>query len=861
MQKKLLVFVIAFMGCLSTFAQLADSTNFSIYYDTPKEYEIGGIQISGIKYLDTETLLQLSGLEVGETVMVPGEKVTAAIKKYWKQGLFSDVKITATKIVKGKIYLDIFLQERPRLSTVNFTGVSKGEREDIEEKVLLLKGSQVTDNSVNTAKRIIQSMMREKGFLNTEVTIVQRDDPEMKNYLILDINVDKKEKVKIQNIYFEGNKALETGVLERAMKKTKAKKLKNFFSTKKFLEDKYKEDKVHLIEKYNEKGYRDAVIVSDTVVPNLEHSNRVDIKIKIQEGKKYFFRDIRWIGNTVYTSEQLSNVLGIKAGDVFDQKLLEDRLRVDDDAIANQYMNNGYLFFNVSPVEVNVQSDSIDFEMRVFEGRQATISKVIIKGNDKTNEHVARREIRTRPGMLFSREDIIRSVRELAQLQHFNPEKIVPTPVPHPEEGTVDIEYSLEEQSNSKVELSGGWGAGMFVGSLGLTFNNFSLRRLFSNDGWGGSILPSGDGQTLSVRAQTNGSYYQNYNFSFVEPWLGGKKPNSFSFNIYYSKQTSGDSNYSYYSNPYGSYGGGYNSGYGGYNGSQYDYEITKSMQVFGTSIGLGHRLKWPDDYFTLYHEISYQRYVLNNWPYFLMADGVSNNLSFKNILSRNSVDNPLYPRRGSNFKLLLELTLPYSVFSDKDWSDKDMKDSEKYKWIEYYKTEFSGDIYTTLSKNNKLVLRTKFEYGFLGYYNEDLRSPFGTYQVGGDGMSGYNYYGSSVIGLRGYANNSLTPYNPEGNRSAYIYNKYLMELRYPLTLSQSATIYGLAFVEAGNSWYDSSTYDPFNLKRSAGAGIRIFLPMIGQIGFDWGYGFDTANTGRASDSGSQFHFVFGQSF
>ncbi|QZT38507.1 outer membrane protein assembly factor BamA [Halosquirtibacter xylanolyticus] len=857
MRKKLLVFVIAFLGCLSTFAQLSDSTNFSIYYDTPKEYEIGGLQISGIKYLDTETLLQLSGLEVGETIMVPGEKVTNAIKKYWKQGLFSDVKITATKIVRGKIYFDIFLQERPRLSKVNFTGVSKGEREDIEEKVLLLKGSQVTDNSVNTAKRIIQSMMREKGFLNTEVAIIQRDDPDMKNYLILDIRVDKKEKVKIQDIFIEGNEALTDGVLERAMKKTKARKLKNFFSSKKFLEDKYKEDKINLINKYNEKGYRDAVIVSDTVVPNLEHSNRVDIKIEVEEGQKYFFRNIRWIGNTVYTSEQLANVLGIKTGDIFDQKLLEDRLRVEDDAVANQYMNNGYLFFNVTPVEVNVENDSIDFEMRIFEGRQATISKVIIKGNDKTNEHVARREIRTRPGMLFSREDIIRSVRELAQLQHFNPEKIVPTPIPHAEEGTVDIEYSLEEQSNSKVELSGGWGAGMFVGSLGLTFNNFSLRRLFSNDGWGGSILPSGDGQTLSVRAQTNGSYYQNYNFSFVEPWLGGKKPNSFSFNIYYSKQTSGDSNYNYYSG-YNSYNSGYGNGYGG---NPTDYEITSKMQVFGASIGLGHRLKWPDDFFTLYHEISYQRYSLDNWNGFLMQDGVSNNLTFKTLLRRSSVDSPLYPRSGSDFKLMFEFTLPYSLFSNKDWSDPNMKDSEKYKWIEYYKTEFSGDIYTPLSKNRKLVLRTKFEYGFLGYYNENLRSPFETYQVGGDGMSGYSYYGSSVIGMRGYRNNSLTPVTPENGRAAYIYNKYMMELRYPLTLSPSATIYGLAFAEAGNAWYDTTTYDPFNLKRSVGAGIRIFLPMIGQIGFDWGYGFDIPNTQRASDGGSQYHFVFGQTF
>lgn len=846
MYKKLIILFLAIFGNLNLFSQVvADSTNFSVYYDTPKKYSLAGIRVSGIRFLDTEVLKNLSGLTIGEEITLPGDQITSALKKYWRQGLFSDVKITATKIVGKKIWLDVFLQERPRLSQKNYHGVSKSEKEDIEKKVMLLVGGQVTDNLINTAKRQILGVFQAKGFYNTTVDIVQKDDTAKENQVILDINVNKKEKVKISKIVFIGVKSMKTSVAEKAMKKTKAKKLRNFFSSKKFLEDKYEEDKANLIKKYNEKGYRDALIEADSIIRDTV-KNTVKLKYWINEGKKYYFRNIRWVGNTVFTDVQLNRVLGIKKGDIFDQKLLDKRLTEDDDAVSNEYLNSGYLFFNLNPVEVNVENDSIDFEMRMVEGTQATINNIGIEGNTKTNEHVARRELYTRPGQLFSKENIIRSVRELSQMGHFNPETIKPDVAPHPEDGTVDINYELEERANDQIELSGGWGAGMFVGTLGLKFSNFSVRNITNFKAW--KPLPTGDGQSLALRAQTNGSYYQSYSFSFTEPWFGGKKPNSLTFSLYYSKQTSGDQSYIYTGNP-----GTYNP-YGSSSYNPYDYAITKKMNVIGTSVGLGYRLKWPDDYFTVYHELSYQLYMLENWDYFLFRNGKSNNLSLKTVFGRNSTDNPLYTKRGANFSFMLQITPPYSLFSKKDYNSSTMTEEEKYKLIEFHKWVFKGDVYTPLSLNSKLVLRTKFETGFLGYFNKNLRSPFESFRLGGDGMSGYSMYGSDIVGLRGYENNSLTPGNG-GN----IYEKITMELRYPVTLSQSATIYGLGFFEAGNSWYDFTDYNPFGIKRSAGLGVRIFLPMFGLMGFDWGYGFDDGYT--KGTGGSQFHFVMGQQF
>lgn len=881
----------------SLFAQEVDSTNFSIYYSSAKEYTIADIQVTGIRYLDKNVLVQLSGLTVGEEIMVPGDDITQAIKKLWQQGLFSDVKITATKVVQDKIWLDIYLQERPRLSDVNFFGVSKSEKDDITEKVLLLKGSQITDHQVNSTERTIMNLFHGKGFLNTEVNIVQRDDSTQNNSIILDIYVDKKEKVKVNDIEIHNNEAISDVKLEKAMKKTNEKSIRNFFKTKKFLQEEYDKDKISLVDKYNEKGYRDAVIVSDSVSQvqvGRKDKTRVNIDIDVEEGDKYYFGDIKWVGNTVYPSDYLSLRLGINKGDVFNQKILDKRLFDNDEGLNNVYLDQGYLFFNLEPVEVNINNDTIDYEMRIYEGKQATINEVRIVGNTKTHEHVARRELRTFPGDLFSKTLLMRSYRELAQLGHFDPESINPDVQPNPEDGTVDIEYQLQEKANDQIELSGGWGAGMFVGSVGLKFANFSVRNIFNKEAW--RPLPTGDGQTLSLRYQTSGKYYRTVSLSFIEPWLGGKKPNSFSVSLshsrinysankYYQSYGYGSSGYGYGYSPY-SYGGyspyGYGSsyspygygGYGSYGYPQYQYnydsegDSNDDDQIWETTalaLGYGYRLSWPDDYFTIYHELSFEHYNLQNmgsYFYFLADDdgevnGTANNLNFKTVFGRSSVDQPLYPRNGSDFSLSLKLTPPYSWFSSTDYSSSNVSNSERFKWIEYHKWLFKGQVYNSLTKNTNLVLRTAFEFGFLGYYDKNRQSPFEGFIVGGSGMSGYNMYGTDYVSLRGYKDYSLSS-NSNGSN---MYSKFTMELRYPVTLKPSATIYTLAFLEAGNAGQSFQNYSPFKLNRSAGLGVRIFLPMFGLMGIDWGYGFDEI-PGRTSDNwGSQFHFVIGQQF
>lgn len=898
MQKALILLFLILAVCLKpAFSQDNDSTNFSVYYSSPAKYTIADVQVSGIKYLDKSVLIQLSGLIAGTEIEVPGEGVTNAIKKLWQQGLFSDVKVTATKIVKDQIWFDIYLQERPRLADVNFMGVSKSEKDDITEKVLLLKGSQLTDNQVMNAERIIKGIFHEKGFLNTEVNIVQRDDTTQNNSLILDIYVDKKDKIKVNDIFITGNKEISYITLERAMKKTNTKSIRNTFKTKKFLQEEYKKDKKLLIDKYNEKGYRDAIIKRDSIYQVQVGKNdkpRINIDIELEEGDKYFFGDIKWVGNTIYPSDYLSKVLGIRKGDVFNQKILDKRLFDNDEGLNNLYLDKGYLFFNLEPIEINVNSDSIDYEMRISEGKQATINEVRIVGNTKTHEHVARRELYTFPGDLFSKSNLMRSYRELAQLGHFDPEAIVPDVQPNPENGTVDIEYQLQEKANDQIELSGGWGAGMFVGSIGLKFANFSVRNIFNKEAW--KPLPTGDGQTLGIRFQTSGKYYRTVSLSFIEPWLGGKKPNSFSMSLSHSRTNYSANKYYQSYNPYGSsgygynpygyggaggysgYGGGYGGGYGydsygyggygGYPQYQYNYDSENNNEVddqiwetFALALGYGYRLSYPDDYFTLYHEASYEHYNLRNMGsyFYFMADstgqvnGTFNNLSFKTVLGRSSIDNPLYSRNGSSFSLSLKLTPPYSWFTNKDYST--MQNNEKYKWIEYHKWVFKGQLYNPLSKNTNLVLRTAFEMGFLGYYNKYLLSPFERFIVGGSGMSGYNLYGSEYVALRGYKDFSLSP-----NNGSNMYSKFTLEMRYPITLKPSATIYALTFLEAGNTGMSFQNYVPFKLHRSAGVGVRIFLPMFGLMGIDYGYGFDEV-AGYPGANGSQFHFVIGQQF
>ena len=866
--RKLFTFIVLSFVSLAVVGQVEESEDFTVDYSSPKTLTIGGIDVQGVRYLDRNALIQTSGLAVGDEVKVPGSAFTDAHWKLWRLQMFSDMSIEVERVVGDKVWVVIYLQERPRLSDFNFFGVTKSEIKDISEKVALLKGTQVVDNQLVAAERIIKGIFKEKGFLNTEVNIVQRDDPDQSNSVILDIKIDKKEKVKIQQINFHGIEQLSKSTLERSMKKTNSKSLKNILRTKKFLEEKYREDKANLISKYNEKGYRDATIVADTVTPLGD--NRAQIDIWLEEGRKYYFGNIRWMGNTIYASDYLSAVLGVKKGDVFDQKQLDKRLSDDQESvtIGGLYQDHGYLFYTLNPVEINIYGDTIDFEMRIHEGMPATINDIFIEGNTKTHEHVIRREIRTLPGDLYRRKDIIRTVRELSQLGFVDPERINPDLVPHQEDGTVDINYQLEEKSTDQIEVSGGWGARMFVGTLGLRFANFSIRNIFNMDSW--RPLPTGDGQTLSLRAQTSGKFYQSYSVSFMEPWLGGKKPNSLSLSFSYSKVNYSANNYYGRSgyNPY-SYGYGYGSygygdyynnyGYGNYNtgGSTGRDQIQRTIAI---AAGYGYRMSWPDDYFTMYHELSYEHYSLQNmssYYYFLSdgenGDGKFNNFSFKTAFGRNSVDNPLYPRNGSDISLSVQATIPFSLLNNKNYDSQSMTNQERYRWIEYHKWKLKGDWYLPITRNENLVFHSKFEYGFLGYYNESIRSPFQRFRLGGSGMSGYNLYGADIVPLRGYQDYSLSP-----TYGSNLYDKLSLELRYPIMMKTASQIYTLVFLDAGNAWMNFEDFDAFDLKRAAGVGVRVFMPMFGMMGIDWGYGFDKI-PGNPGAGGSQFHFVLGQ--
>ena len=835
-----------------------------LYTGQSKKYEIADIQVEGSDNYEDYVIIGLSGLSVGQTITVPGDEITQACRRYWRHGLFSNVKITADKIEGNKIWLTIHLAMRPRVSDIRYSGVKKSEREDIEQRVALLKGNQITPNAIDRAKTLIKRYFDEKGFKNAEITIVQRDDPERKSEVVIDIMVDKKEKTKVHKITIVGNEALKTRKIHKVMKKTNEKgKIKNFFKAKKFVTENYEADKEAIIEKYNELGYRDAQILVDSVT-NFDDKT-VDIYIELEEGQKYYLRNVSWVGNTLYPSEQLDYLLQMKKGDVYNQKLLEERLTLDDDAIGNLYYNNGYLFYSLDPVEINIDGDSIDLEMRIYEGRQATINKVSINGNDRLYENVVRRELRTRPGELFSREDLMRSMREIQQMGHFDPEQITPDIQPRPEDGTVDIGFDLISKANDQVEFSAGWGQTGIIGKLSLKFTNFSLANLLHPGENYRGILPQGDGQTLTLSGQTNAKYYQAYSISFYDPWFGGKRPNAFSLSAFYSKQTDISSSYysSAYLNSYYNSSYAYGSGYYNYNYSDM-YDTSKNIQMFGLSVMFGKRLRWPDDYFQISAEVSYTCYLLNEWRYFPVTDGTCNNLSLNITLARNSVDNPIYPRQGSEFTLSLQFTPPYSWITGRDYKDYNLSNQDDvnkmHKWIEYHKWKFKSKAYIPLLDpmvyKRTPVMMSRVEFGILGHYVENKRSPFETFDVGGDGMTGYSSYATESIALRGYENSCLTPYGYEG----YAYARLGMELRYPLMLETSTTIYAIAFAEAGNAWYEVSEFNPFNLKRSVGIGVRIYLPMIGMMGIDWAYGFDKV-FGSKLYSGSQFHFILGQEF
>ncbi len=857
-----------------------------IDYSLPKKYTIADIKVVGAEMYDDFVLIGFSGLSVGQKIEIPGSEITNSVKKFWNQLMFSDVKIERTKVEGDKVWLTIYLTTLPKISVINFKGVKKSEKEDLEEKMGLKTNKQITPNKRDRAILEIKKYFAEKGYANTKVNIVEKKDLKKKGYVVVNIKVDKKKKVKVHKIYVHGNKALTSKQIDKAMKKTNDNKIQNIFRSKKFIRSEYEKDKLSIKEAYKEYGYRDAFVVSDTVVPFDEKS--VDIHITVDEGRKYYFGDLKWIGNTVSSYQLLNHRLGIKKGELYNYKLLNDRLTVDEDAVMKYYQNNGYLFARVQPVETSIINDTINFELRLVEGKQATINNISINGNTRVYGKVIRRELYTKPGELYSEQNVIRSLQNLAQMNHFDNEKLYRGIGihPNPENGTVDLAYNLETKSSDQVEFSGGWGAAGIVGSVGLKFTNFAIQNLFRPEMY--RIVPQGEGQTFRIDARTNGRYYSSFSLSFLEPWLGGKRPNSLSVSVYYSTTSGISDRYSNAMNTYGGYYGGYGGygyggyggyGYGGYGGygyggygngygyNRYENEIDKNkyFRMLGGSVGYGKRLKWPDNYFSFYGELSYKRYQIKNWYQYetQVSNGVFNDFSVGLTLSRNSIDNPLFTRRGSSFSLGVHFTPPHSLLNGKDYSNPNFSDNERYKWIEYHKWKFSGKTFTPLLSISKTpVLMTRAEFAFIGNYNSYARTPFGTYKFGGDGMNGYGGYASEYVSMRGYETGRLTPVGTNSfgkmQQVGYLYNKFTFELRYPISLEQSATIWAHTFFEAGNSFYKLSDYNPFHLKRAAGVGVRVFLPMIGLLGLDWGYGFDP-QVGETEAHGGQFHFVMGR--
>lgn len=882
MKRLVFVFIVLMMGFESVGQIVFGRDNkqasggVSINYSSPKEYEIANIEVKGVQFLDNNALISLSGLRVGDKIKVPGDEVSTAIKKLWKQGIIGNVSIYASKVEDDKIWLVIELTERPRLTRYEITGTNKTQRGEIEDKIDLVRGKVLTDVLTKNTELAVLKYMESKGFLNAKVNIVQQQDTVLSNSSYLKINVAKGQKVKIRNIRFEGNDdftsaklrgklkgtgmtpklSLPTELLGRTAKliwppnlinfiktpkKTSAEEFReylathvnlNFFKPSKFVKSDYEDDKDLLLAFYNSKGFRDAQIVSDTTY-NIDNKY-MNIDLKVDQGNKYYFRDIMWAGNYIYTNEQLASILAIEKGDTYDLDLVNKKLNYNPAGadISSLYMDDGYLFFSINPVEVGIDTDSIDLEMRVFEGAQATIDKVTISGNDKTNDHVILRQLRTVPGDKFSRSLLIRTQRELSQLGYFDPEQVNPVPIPDPINETVDIDWQLAERSNDQIELSGGWGGAFgFVGTFGVTFNNFSSKNIFKPENWRG--LPVGDGQSLSVRFQANGRQFQSYSFSFVEPWLGGRRPNS--FGISYSKSIQRRVN-------------------------RFTNETLGSLKVTGVSVSLGRQVRWPDDYFTMSNSVSYQRYDLFQFTERSLGfpTGDANSVTLNTTIARNSVDQPMYPRSGSSLSLSASLTPPFSYLG-REIDFENATGREKYKWLEYHKWNFDSKYYMTIT--GKLVLAARAHFGYIGSYNKNVGvGPFERFQLGGDGLTGQNFLlGTDVIGLRGYENNSISPTDTEENLSGgTIFNKYVMEIRYPISLAPTATIYALTFLEGGNNWNKFAEFNPYDLKKSAGVGLRIFMPAFGLLGIDWAYGFDAA-PGSLDQSGPQLHFSIGQ--
>ncbi len=801
-------------------------------YDTPKKYTLAGVQMVGAVYLDTTILIHnIANLTVGQAINMPGEEISKAIENLWRQKFFSDIQVVITSIESDKMFLQINVVEQPRLSKYNFKGLSKNQSKNVKDEVKINSGDFVNDYLKNKATANIRNYYIGKGFSNVKVNVVELNDTAFRNSSMLVFDVNKGKKVRIKNITFDGNSHMASSKLQRTLKDTKKYRW-YFFQGGKFKEMEYEGDKDKIIAKYNNLGYRDVQITSDTVY-NLS-PERLLINIKINEGKQYHFRKITWIGNTKYSTEQLNQVLGINAGDIYNQSLLDKKLTYNEGGldVSSIYMDDGYLFFNITPVEVLVENDSIDLEMRIYEGKQAIINSITVRGNTKTSDHVILREIRSKPGDKFSRSNIIRSQRELSQMGIFDPEKGNVIPTPHPESGTVDIEYIVEEKPSDQIELQGGWGGGYIVGTLGLTLNNFSAKKVFRKSEW--APIPSGDAQRLSIKAQSSGAYYTSFNASFNEPWLGGKRPNNFSVSTYYTILSS---DYRKYSDP-----------------------AKSLMKIIGASVGLGKRLKWPDDFFAINHSLTYQVYNLSNYQLIALGtqvfnNGVSHNLNYKATIARNSIDNPIFPTSGSNFSLSMLLTPPYSAFRNNfDYENATL--AERNKLVEYHKWRFDAQWFAPLPK--KFVLYAKASFGFMGTYSKKYNvPPFDRYVMGGSELTGYANFNTEPVGLRGYADRSLTQIYENHNGGSTIFNRYTLELRYPITTGQAATIYALGFAEAGKPFNSFKYFNPFELYRSAGVGVKVYLPMLGLLGLDYGWGFDNPTGVKKGN----FHFSIGQAF
>ena len=838
---------------------LVRAQGVEVDYNHPQKYYVAGIEVEGNTYFSDQQIISQTGIHEGMQVTVPGDDLSNVVRRLWLQRYFEDVavEIDSLNAARDSAWFRIRILERPRMSRWTFTGVKSGERKDLEERLNLRRGGEFSEYVQKTSVDIIKRYYAEKGFLLCDVdTQVQRDSV-VRNAIRVNFAVNKGQKVRIKDINFIGNEHVSDFKLARSMKKTKSNKIYNFFSSKKFNEKEYINDKKSVVSVFNEAGYRDARLVRDSIY--YVEPGRLGIDLEFEEGDKYYFRDVTWTGNSIYSSDALNEVLGIQKGDPYDVVTMEKHLfgggKQTEMDVTKLYQDHGYLFFHVTPVETNIQNDSVDVELRISEGKQATLNNIIINGNDLTNEKVVRRQIFTRPGYLFSRTDFERSIREIASLGQFDPEAIMSETgysiLPNQLNNTVDLVYNVTEKPSSQLEVSGGWGGRTFVATVGVSFNNFSTHRMFDKGAW--RPVPLGDAQNLAFRFQTNGTYYTALTASFTEPWLFGKKPTSLNLSAYYTRQTNS---------------------YLAFNFLSHD----RQMEVYGFSASLGSRLNWPDTYFVLYNGFNWQSYRLNNWysGYFIFDDGVANNINYTLNLVRNSSDQQIYPRAGSEFSLSLQLTPPFSLLRKHDfdaegnkvpvksWKDVDYSNwsgRDRYRWIEYHKWKFSAANYTKLIGD--LVLMSRAQFGYLGYYNRKWGySPFEGFLVGGDGMSGYYSYGTEVISLRGYENYSLTPYEPSTyntNGYAYagnVYDKFTFELRYPVILQPSSTIYALVFAEGGNCWSDIKKFNPFQIKRSAGVGVRIFLPMVGLLGVDWGYGFD-----GPAGSKSQFHFVIGQQF